>query len=57
MRNTGDAVLRCIVVGQRLSHDVGDYPRRGKRIYRTSGMPWDLVDSDAIEHPTGGRKI
>ena len=31
MRNTGSKVLRCIVVGQRLSQDIGDYPRLGKR--------------------------
>ncbi|TDK41058.1 cupin domain-containing protein [Antarcticimicrobium luteum] len=51
--NTGDEVLRCIVVGERLAHDVGDYPRLGKRIYRNDGMPWDLVDQGAIDHPGG----
>lgn len=47
--NTGDTVFRCIVVGQRLPHDVGDYTRLGKRIYRQEGMPWSLVDIDNIE--------
>ena len=56
MRNTGEEVLRCIVVGQRLAHDVVDYPARQKRLYRNNGMPWDVVDSDAIEHPNAGRK-
>ncbi|GAA6200610.1 cupin domain-containing protein [Aquicoccus sp. SU-CL01552] len=51
--NTGTETLRCIVVGERLAHDVGDYPRLGKRIYRNAGMPWDLVDLDAIENPGG----
>lgn len=51
--NTGTDVLRCIVVGQRLDHDVGDYPRQGKRIYRNAGLPWDLVDTDTIVHPGG----
>lgn len=46
--NTGDEVLRCIVVGERLPHDVCDYPRPGKRLYRNKGLPWNLVDRDAI---------
>ncbi|WP_428651190.1 cupin domain-containing protein [Roseibium sp.] len=49
IKNTGEEVLRCIVVGERLAHDVGDYPRLGKRIYRNAGMPFDLVDHDRIE--------
>ena len=53
IKNTGDAVLRCIVVGERLAHDVGDYPRLKKRIYRNAGMTWDLVDHDAIVKPSG----
>lgn len=47
--NTGKELLHCIVVGERLAHDVGDYPRLGKRIHRHDGMPWSLVDHDAIE--------
>ena len=49
--NTGTETLRCIVVGQRLAHDVGDYPRKGERIYRNEGMAWDLVSHDAIAPP------
>ena len=50
IENTGDEVFRCIVVGQRLAHDVGDYPRQGKRIHRHEGMPWELVDhADIVE--------
>ena len=41
--NTGAEVLRCIVVGQRLDHDVADYPDQGKRIYRNAGLPWELA--------------
>lgn len=48
IKNTGDDVLRCIVVGERLAHDVGDYTRLGKRIYRNSGMAWNLVDHNQI---------
>lgn len=47
--NTGTDPLRCIVVGERRDHDVGDYPRKGKRIYRNAGQPWALVDHAQIE--------
>ncbi|MEZ5564596.1 MAG: cupin domain-containing protein [Gammaproteobacteria bacterium] len=57
LKNTGSSVLRCIVVGQRLDHDVGDYPAQRKRIYRNKGLPWNLVDLDQISEPAGGRKI
>lgn len=53
MTNTGDEVLRCIVVGQRLPHDVCDYPSKGKRIFRNEGLPWTLVDHDALEELGG----
>ncbi len=54
--NTGDTVLRCLVMGERLAQDVGDYPRKGKRVYRNAGLPWDLVDHDALTHPQAGAK-
>ncbi len=54
--NTGSSVLRCIVVGQRLAHDVVDYPRRNKRLFRHEGLAWNLVDRDDIEEPVAGRK-
>ncbi len=53
IRNTGSGVFRCLVAGQRLAQDVGDYPRLGKRLYRNAGMAWDVVDHDAIVHPGG----
>ena len=56
MKNTGSEVLRCIVVGQRLTHDVGDYPRLGKRLYRY-GRSNDLVNSKDISNPDVGKKI
>lgn len=56
IENTGDEVLRCIVVGERLAHDVGDYPDLGKRIYRNAGLPWNLVDLNDIETPVAGAK-
>ncbi len=51
--NTGSEVFRCIVVGERLAHDVGDYTRKGKRIYRNAGMAWELCDLDAVEQLGG----
>jgi uncharacterized cupin superfamily protein len=56
MKNTGSEVLCCIVVGQRLKYDVGDYPRLGKRLYRHDYSN-DLVDMNNISHPSVGRKI
>lgn len=57
LRNCGDGVLRCIVVGERRAHDVGDYPRLGKRLYRNADMPWNLVDLDDVDEPNAGRKV
>lgn len=56
LRNTGNQVLKCIVVGQRLNHDVGDYPIKRKRIYRNKSMQWNVVDYDHISEPKAGRK-
>ena len=53
IRNTGSEVFRCIVVGERLAHDVGDYTRLKKRIYRNAGLPWTLVDHDDLEEVGG----
>jgi len=56
MKNNADVPLVCIVVGQRLAHDVGDYPNKQKRIYRNEGLPWDLVDLGELTHPQAGKK-
>lgn len=56
IKNTGTETLRCIVVGERLPHDVGDYPKMGKRIFRNDGLKWNLVDHDAIQEPVAGAK-
>lgn len=56
IRNTGNETLRMIVVGERLAHDVGDYPRQRKRIFRQAGLKPNLVDFDAIEEPVMGSK-
>lgn len=53
LTNTGAQVLTCIVVGQRLQHDVADYPRLKKRLYRNEGQPWELVSHESIEKPGG----
>lgn len=56
LKNTGSSVLKCIVAGQRLEHDVGDYPDKGKRLYRNKGMKWNLVDISSVSEATGGKK-
>ena len=56
MENTGSEVLRCLVIGQRLLEDVGDFPKLGKRLYRY-GQSNDLVDLENISHPRVGKKI
>jgi uncharacterized cupin superfamily protein len=45
--NDGTEPLVCLVLGQRLSQDVVDYPRKGKRLYRNSGQR-DMVDIPQI---------
>jgi len=57
LKNVGNSTLRCIVVGQRLPHDVADYPLQQKRIYRNQGMPWNLVELEDISEPLAGRKV
>lgn len=49
LTNTGANVLKCIVVGQRLECDVVDYPNQSKRIFRTSGLSWKVVNFADIE--------
>lgn len=56
IKNSGSSVLKCIVVGQRLDHDVADYPVLKKRIYRNKGQNWNLVDLENITEPVPGRK-
>ena len=47
MVNDGAEPLVCLVVGQRLTQDITDYPRRAKRLFRHSGKR-DVVDHDQI---------
>lgn len=56
MQNTGTEILRCIVTGQRLAHDVADYPRKGERLFRNDGYAWNMVDIDSIAYPNAGKK-
>lgn len=51
MSNTGGSTLKCIVVGQRLEHDVSDYPDLNKRLYRNKDMDWSLVNISGIINP------
>ena len=54
LKATGPEPLRCLVAGERNPHDVGEYPEKGKRIYRNEDLGWDLVDQDKLEKVTGG---
>lgn len=56
MKNVGDTLLKCLVAGQRLDHDVADYPNQGKRLFRNAGQLWNLVNIGDIENPKAGRK-
>lgn len=56
LTNTGQDLLRCLVMGQRLAHDVADYPDKGKRLFRNEGMAWNLTDLSQISEITAGQK-
>ncbi|MEL7150258.1 MAG: cupin domain-containing protein [Pseudomonadota bacterium] len=55
LRNTGDTTLRCISVRQRKNHDVSDYPRLGKRLFRNKDLTWNMVDLTVIDRPFGAK--
>ncbi|NMF86452.1 cupin domain-containing protein [Nodosilinea sp. P-1105] len=49
MLATGSEPLVCLVMGQRLSQDVTDYPNQNKRLYRNNGE-WNVVDHSNIQN-------
>jgi uncharacterized cupin superfamily protein len=55
IKNTGSTPLRCIAVSQRKAHDVSDYPRKGKRLFRNKDLTWNMVDVAVIDRPFGSR--
>ena len=55
LKNTGPNDLRCIIVSQRKNHDVSDYPRKGKRLFRNQNLTWNLVDVTVIDRPFGAK--
>lgn len=55
MKNTGQTLFVCIVAGQRLTHDVVDYPNLNKRFFRNNGIN-NLVSIDDIEVVSVGKK-
>ncbi len=55
LKNTGSSVLRCIAVSQRRNHDVSDYPRMGKRLFRNKDLTWNMVDVAVIDRPFGAK--
>lgn len=56
LKNSGASSLKCIVVGQRLDHDVVDYPNLNKRLFRNKDLKWNLVDVENIIEPDAGKK-
>ncbi|MEL6685010.1 MAG: cupin domain-containing protein [Pseudomonadota bacterium] len=48
IRNNGENPLHLLVIGQRLSEDVIDYPDQEKRLYRYAGRANDLVDKENV---------
>jgi uncharacterized cupin superfamily protein len=49
LRAIGSEELACIVVGQRLPHEIVDYPYCKKRQYTTAGFPSLVVDYESID--------
>ena len=49
--NNGVTILKMIVVGSRLPHDVTNYPNLKKRLYRNQGQAWSLIDLGNIISP------
>ena len=48
MINDGTEPFVCLVMGQRLTQDISDYPRHGKRLFRHSGK-WSLADVSNLQ--------
>ena len=48
--NNGNESLVCLVMGQRLKHDIADYPNQAKRIYRHNGEA-EVVKHENISYP------
>lgn len=48
--NNGTETLVCLVMGQRLKHDIGEYPNQKKRIYRHNGKA-EVVNYEDISYP------
>ena len=48
--NNGKETLVCLVMGQRLKHDIADYPNHKKRIYRHNGKA-EVVKHNDITYP------
>jgi len=57
MINNSTEALVCIVVGERLAHDVGDYPAKQKRIYRNKGFASNVVQHQHIAEIATGTQL
>ena len=55
MKECARPPFRCISVSQRTNHDVSDYPRRGKRLFRNKNLTFNMVDLTVIDRPFGAK--
>lgn len=52
LKNTGTEVLRCLTVGNRHKTDVVEFPNKQKRMFRSDGLHWQVVDhADSTDRP------
>jgi len=56
LRNIGAETLRLIVVGERGDTEIVDYPAQGKRMFRTKGLDWNVVDTSDIRPRVPAKK-
>lgn len=50
LSNNGSETLVSLVMGQRLKHDIADYPNKNKRIYRHNGNA-EVFEHKDIDYP------
>jgi len=55
IRNDGKDLLVFLLFGQRLPHDVAEYPRLSKRLFRHRGT-WSLADLADLSDPRDSRR-
>jgi len=49
IKNTGSNTLKYLLIGERSSYDICEYPDVGKRLYRDAELHMSLVDVDHVQ--------